>query len=107
MTDQEVMRTTGRLLFRIPALALVMILAGAILSLVHIRHPYVALTIAQGVLWVVAFFMPLFAIGRAASMLGSSWVYYGLLPLLFSPFGPVIAWFALVKKRHERMQAAP
>ncbi|RZL10826.1 MAG: hypothetical protein EOP40_04950 [Rubrivivax sp.] len=106
MNQQDTLQATSRLLFRTPFLVIALILVGAVVSLVHIKHPYIALTIAQVLIWLIAFVIPFVAMGRAAKLLGSSWVYYGLLPVLFVPIGPLIAWLSLINKWKALKQAS-
>ncbi|MBB4845920.1 hypothetical protein HNP55_004474 [Paucibacter oligotrophus] len=44
-------------------------------------------------------FSPLFILGRCATLLGASWIYFGLLPILFIPIAPAISWLALWQRQ--------
>lgn len=99
MDKQVVLRKTGRLLFGTPFLIMGLILLGGILALLNHRSENIAYTLGIIACFVVGFVTPHYALGRSASLLGSSWVFFGLVPVLFVPIGPLVSWLWLIDKR--------
>ena len=99
MDKQVVLTKTGRLLFGTPALIIGLIFLGGILALLNHRSENIAYTFGILACVVIGFIAPHYALGRAATLLGSSWVFFGLVPVLFVPIGAFVSWLSLIDKR--------
>ena len=99
MDNQAVLKKTGRLLFGTPILVVGLIFLGGMFGLMNLRNENIAYVFGVLACFVVGFVAPHYALGRAASLLGSSWILFGLLPVLFIPIGTLISWLLLIDKR--------
>jgi len=99
MNDELVLDKTKRLLFWTPFILVFIIALGGIFGLMNLKHENIVYIIGIFLCFAVGFFYPHYALGKSAKLLGSSWVYFGLLPMLFVPLGTLISWLFLIDKR--------
>ena len=99
MNNSQILKQTSRLLFGTPLLICALALVGGVLSLLNLRDENIAYSVGMLACFLVSFVACHYALGRAASLLGKSWLIHGLLPLLVIPIGQLIAWLNLVDAR--------
>jgi hypothetical protein len=99
ISEQTVVQRTGRLLFGVPVLCIALGILACLLSILQRRDENMAYVFGILACALAILVLSHVALGKAASLLGSSWILFGLLPLLFIPFGQLLAWLTLVDKR--------
>jgi uncharacterized membrane protein YhhN len=99
VNNSQILKQTSRLLFGTPLLICALALVGGVLSLLNLRDENIAYSVGMLACFLVSFVACHYALGRAASLLGKSWLIHGLLPLLVIPIGQLIAWLNLVDAR--------
>ncbi|HEX7690436.1 MAG TPA: hypothetical protein VF453_22200 [Burkholderiaceae bacterium] len=95
----ESVRRAGWLLFGTPFLVIAFIIVASIFSLMYMRQGWIGYLVTELLLALLAFFSIQYALGRSASLLGSNWVLFGVVTILFMPISTLIAWLTLVDKR--------
>jgi hypothetical protein len=98
MDQQLALKKSLRLLVGAPFLFMGLFLFAGCLALVNIKHPHMGWQVAIGLVAFACIVLPFYALGRAASLLGSSWVYFGLVPIFFVPVGLLVSWVILLEK---------
>lgn len=106
MKDHLVLKKTSRLLFGTPIFIVALLVLSGVLGIMNIRNENIAYQIGILMCFFVGFFVPHYALDKAASLLGKSWVFHGLLPLLFTPIGQLISWLNLIHARSKLKEAA-
>ncbi|NVD69800.1 hypothetical protein HUX88_04430 [Duganella sp. BJB1802] len=99
MNDEIVLKKTKIFLFLTPFVLVFIIFLGGILGFMNLKHENIAYVFGILLCFVVGFIYPHYVLGRSAQLLGSSWVYFGLLPILFVPIGMMVSWLLLIEKR--------
>lgn len=99
MDKKTILKDAGLLLIGTPILILGLIVLGSILALLNHRNENIIYTFLLLPCVAIGVVTPYVALGRAASLLGSSWILFGLVPILFGPLGLFISWLLLMDKR--------
>jgi predicted signal transduction protein with EAL and GGDEF domain len=82
-----------------PFFVIALIIVASIFSLMYMREAWIGYVACELAISVLAFLSVQYALGRAAVLLGSSWVYFGVFTILLIPIAQLIAWLTLVDKR--------
>jgi ABC-type transport system involved in multi-copper enzyme maturation permease subunit len=99
MKEADVLKRVDRLLFGVPVIVIGLGIVAGVLSLFNIRDENIAYVVGAIVCVIAIFGLVHYALGAAAKLFGSSWVLFGLLPVLFIPFGQLASWAVLLDKR--------
>ena len=95
-----VLQKTKRLLFWTPLLLIVALISGMVMHLIGLKYSNPVLTgLSAAIFGFTVLVIPHYVLGKTARLLGLSWVYFGLLPILFIPIGMLVSWLTLVDKR--------
>ena len=104
MDDDAKVKSSGRLLFGLPWLLICLFLVGGFFALLNIHEEHFAYQVVAVICALVGWLAPFFMLGRAAVLLNSSWVYFGVVPFFLIPIGPLISWLVLIDKRAKLKQ---